>query len=140
GPEVLRTSENLFLSPLCGGELAAERREKGSGVRKSHRAGHVVHLDLNLQGETSMIIVKVGGGPGIDYDALCADIAELHRSGAQIVLVHGGSHETNQLAEALGHPPRFVTSPSGFTSRYTDRRTLEIFMMAYAGKVNKLIV
>ncbi|MFO7170746.1 MAG: [LysW]-aminoadipate kinase, partial [Chloroflexota bacterium] len=87
-----------------------------------------------------MIIVKVGGGPGIDYDALCADIAELHRSGAQIVLVHGGSHETNQLAEALGHPPRFVTSPSGFTSRYTDRRTLEIFMMAYAGKVNKLIV
>jgi acetylglutamate/LysW-gamma-L-alpha-aminoadipate kinase len=50
---------------------------------------------------------------------------------------------TRRLARdqpALGHPPRFVTSPSGYTSRYTDRETLEIFMMAYAGKVNKLIV
>lgn len=87
-----------------------------------------------------MIIVKVGGGVGIDYDALCADIAALWRAGQRLVLVHGGSHETNLLAERLGHPPRFVTSPSGYSSRYTDRETLEIFMMAYAGKVNKLIV
>ena len=87
-----------------------------------------------------MIIVKVGGGVGIDYDALCADIAELWRAGQRLVLVHGGSHETNLLAERLGHAPRFVTSPSGYSSRYTDRETLEIFMMAYAGKVNKLIV
>jgi len=87
-----------------------------------------------------MIVVKVGGGVGIDYDALCADIAELWRAGQRLVLVHGGSHETNVLAERLGHPPRFVTSPSGYSSRYTDRETLEIFMMAYAGKVNKLIV
>jgi acetylglutamate/LysW-gamma-L-alpha-aminoadipate kinase len=87
-----------------------------------------------------MIVVKVGGGVGIDYDALCADIADLWRAGQRLVLVHGGSHETNMLAERLGHPPRFVTSPSGYSSRYTDRTTLEIFMMAYAGKVNKLLV
>ena len=87
-----------------------------------------------------MIIVKVGGGVGIDYDALCADIAALWQAGQRLVLVHGGSHATNMLAEQLGHPPRFVTSPSGYSSRYTDRETLEIFMMAYAGKINKLIV
>lgn len=87
-----------------------------------------------------MIVVKVGGGAGIDYEALCADIAALHTTGQRLVLVHGGSHETNQLAERLGHPPRFVTSPSGYTSRYTDRTTLEIFMMIYAGKINKQIV
>jgi acetylglutamate/LysW-gamma-L-alpha-aminoadipate kinase len=87
-----------------------------------------------------MFVVKVGGGAGIDYGALCADIAQLWAAGQRLVLVHGGSHETNLLAERLGHPPRFVTSPSGYTSRYTDRETLEIFMMAYAGKVNKLIV
>jgi acetylglutamate/LysW-gamma-L-alpha-aminoadipate kinase len=87
-----------------------------------------------------MIVVKVGGGAGIDYDALCADIAGLRVEGRELVLVHGGSHETNLLAERLGHPPRFVTSPSGYTSRYTDRETLEIFIMAYAGKINKLIV
>ena len=87
-----------------------------------------------------MIVVKVGGGAGMDYDALCADIAELSRSGQRLVLVHGGSHETNMLAEQLGHPPRFVTSPSGYSSRYTDRATLELFMMTSAGKVNKLLV
>ncbi|HWQ14583.1 MAG TPA: [LysW]-aminoadipate kinase [Roseiflexaceae bacterium] len=87
-----------------------------------------------------MIVVKVGGGAGMDYDALCDDIAELWRAGTRLVLVHGGSHETNRLAEQLGQPPRFVTSPSGYTSRYTDRRTLEIFLMAVAGKVNKEIV
>ncbi|MEN9935303.1 MAG: hypothetical protein RLZZ387_1882, partial [Chloroflexota bacterium] len=87
-----------------------------------------------------MIIIKVGGGAGMDYDALCADIAELRAAGRRLVLVHGGSNETNLLAEQLGHPPRFVTSPSGYTSRYTDRQTLEIFLMAAAGKVNKTIV
>ena len=51
-----------------------------------------------------------------------------------MVLVHGGSAEANQLGEALGYPPRFITSPSGYTSRYTDRRTLEIFAMAVKGK------
>lgn len=87
-----------------------------------------------------MIVVKVGGGAGIAYDALCADLATLTRAGQRLVLVHGGSHETNTLAERLGHPPRFVTSPSGYTSRYTDRLTLELFLMATAGKVNKVIV
>ena len=76
----------------------------------------------------------------MDYDALCADVAERWRAGEQVVLVHGGSDETNRLAEQLGHPPRFVTSPSGYSSRYTDRQTLEIFLMAAAGKLNKTLV
>lgn len=87
-----------------------------------------------------MLVVKVGGGRGIGYEPVCADLARLHADGRQVLLVHGGSHETNVLAEALGHPPRFVTSASGYESRYTDRRTLEIFEMAYCGKVNKGIV
>lgn len=87
-----------------------------------------------------MIVVKVGGSAGIDYDALCDDLALQVGRGQALVLVHGGSHETNLVAEQLGHPPRFVTSPSGYTSRFTDRQTLEIFAMVYAGKMNKLIV
>jgi acetylglutamate/LysW-gamma-L-alpha-aminoadipate kinase len=87
-----------------------------------------------------VIVVKVGGAAGIDYDALCRDAAELWRHGRRLVLVHGGSAETNRVAEALGHPPRFVTSPSGYTSRFTDRETLEIFEMVYCGKMNKGIV
>ena len=87
-----------------------------------------------------MLVVKVGGSEGIRLDAVCADVAELVRTGRELVLVHGGSHETNVISEKLGHPPRFVTSPSGFRSRRTDRRTLEIFEMVYCGKVNKGIV
>jgi [amino group carrier protein]-L-2-aminoadipate 6-kinase len=87
-----------------------------------------------------MIVVKVGGSAGIDYDALCADVAELWKQGQKLVLVHGGSGETNRIAELLGHPPKFVTSPSGYSSRFTDRETLEIFEMVYCGKMNKGIV
>ncbi len=87
-----------------------------------------------------MIVVKVGGAEGIDLDAVADDVAALWAAGRPMVLVHGGSSETNRVAEALGHPPRFVTSPSGHVSRYTDRATLEVFEMVYAGKVNKGIV
>jgi len=87
-----------------------------------------------------MIVVKVGGSLGIDYDALCEDVAALHKGGRRLILVHGGSAETNRIAEALGHPPRFVTSPSGYTSRFTDRQTLEIFEMVYCGLQNKGLV
>jgi acetylglutamate/LysW-gamma-L-alpha-aminoadipate kinase len=87
-----------------------------------------------------MIVCKVGGADGVDLDALADDMAALVKEGVELVLVHGGSAETNRVAEALGHPPRFVTSPSGFESRHTDRRTLEIFEMVYCGSVNKGIV
>ena len=87
-----------------------------------------------------MIVVKVGGSEGIDLPAVCADVAALMREGQQLVLVHGGSHRTNEVATALGHPPEFVTSLSGFTSRRTDRETLRIFEMVYCGEVNKGIV
>ena len=87
-----------------------------------------------------MIVVKVGGSLGIDYDALCEDVATLYKVGEKLVVVHGGSAETNRIAEKLGHPPQFVTSPSGYSSRFTDRKTLEIFEMVYCGKQNKGLV
>ena len=87
-----------------------------------------------------MHVIKVGGGEGIDLDAVCDDVASLVREGVPLVLVHGGSAETNRLAAALGNPPRVITSPSGYTSRVTDRAALEIFEMAYCGSINKGII
>ncbi len=86
------------------------------------------------------IVIKLGGTEGVDFAAACEDIAALVSQSEQVVVVHGGSAEANTLGEALGTPPRFVTSPSGFTSRYTDRPTLEIFAAAVNGKVNTLLV
>lgn len=87
-----------------------------------------------------ILVVKLGGTEGVDFSAICQDVAEIQVSGKQVVLVHGGSAEANALGEALDYPPRFITSPSGYTSRYTDRRTLEIFAMSVNGKVNTLLV
>lgn len=86
-----------------------------------------------------MIVIKVGGGAGIDIRAVLQDVAALHKAGTPIVLVHGASDETNQLSEKLGIPPRFVTSISGHTSRFTDAATLDAFAMA-SGKLNLRVV
>ena len=84
-------------------------------------------------------VIKIGGAANVDIDGACEDVAALAREGRRLVLVHGGSGDTNQLAEDLGHPPKFVTSTSGHTSRLTDRKTLEIFIMATAA-LNRRIV
>src|SRR3954447_10794084 len=85
------------------------------------------------------IVVKMGGAAGVDLQALCAEIAERWQAGERLVIVHGGSDATNRLAEQLGNPRRMFVSPSGHTSRYTDRRTLEIFAMATAS-INRNLV
>ena len=84
--------------------------------------------------------MKVGGGRSLDIDAIVSDIVSLKAQGLELMLVHGGAQTTNAIAEALGHPPQFVTSESGHVSRRTDRRTLEIFEMIYCGQLNKMWV
>jgi len=87
-----------------------------------------------------MIVVKIGGSQGVALDPICHDIAALAQQGQKVLVVHGGSAETNEVSTRLGHPPRFVTSSSGFTSRYTDRQTLEIFAMVVNGRINTMLV
>jgi acetylglutamate/LysW-gamma-L-alpha-aminoadipate kinase len=89
--------------------------------------------------DTSITVVKLGGTEGVDFSAICCDAVELLKQGHQLVFVHGGSSEANLLGAAVGTPPKMITSPSGYTSRYTDRKTLEIFLMAVNGKVNSLL-
>src|SRR2546428_6807037 len=83
-----------------------------------------------------MIVVKVGGAEGNDIDNVLIDLAPRR----DYVLVHGGSNEVDRLAEALGRPTRWLKSPSGVVSRYTDKETMEVFTMALAGKLNTAIV
>jgi [amino group carrier protein]-L-2-aminoadipate 6-kinase len=87
-----------------------------------------------------MIVVKVGGGTSLNIEAIVADLVALRAAGTELLLVHGGAQTTNAVAEALGHPPQFVTSETGHVSRRTDRRTLEIFEMVYCGQLNKMWV
>ena len=48
-----------------------------------------------------MIVVKAGGGEGLDMEAVCADVGHLVEDGEQVVLVHGGSFETNVISFAI---------------------------------------
>jgi acetylglutamate/LysW-gamma-L-alpha-aminoadipate kinase len=56
------------------------------------------------------------------------------------VLVHGGGVEVTETAAKLGKEQKFIVSPEGFRSRYTDKETIEIYTMVMAGKLNKQIV
>jgi acetylglutamate/LysW-gamma-L-alpha-aminoadipate kinase len=97
-------------------------------------------LQTNQFNQPHLLVVKVGGSAGINYDEVCDDIAQLVRESMNVILIHGGSDETNKVSTQLGKPPRILTSPQGFTSRYTDSETLDIFAMVCAGKMNTRIV
>ena len=46
----------------------------------------------------------------------------------------------DRISEALGKEQKFIVSPGGIKSRYTDKETAEIFTMVMSGKINKMIV
>ena len=57
-----------------------------------------------------------------------------------IIIVHGGGKEVTKVCKQLGKEPKFIKSPSGIKSRYTDKETAEIFTMVLSGRINKAIV
>jgi [amino group carrier protein]-L-2-aminoadipate 6-kinase len=99
-----------------------------------------IHSPAESSFPNRITVVKLGGTDGVDFTAICQDIANIRSSGSKLVLVHGGSEKSNRLSISLGVQPKFITSPTGYTSRYTDRRTLEIFIMAVNGDINTLLV
>jgi len=87
------------------------------------------------------IVIKIGGDllkEGIPHN-LVEEIGILSKD-HELVLVHGGADIVTEIATQLGYPPKFVVSPQGFKSRYTDKKTAEIFTMVMAGKINKEII
>lgn len=85
-----------------------------------------------------VLVVKLGGGAGLDLAASVADLATVAVT-RPLVVVHGVSAEANRLCEENGVPVRMLTSPSGHSSRYTDARTRDLFVEA-ARHVNTQII
>jgi [amino group carrier protein]-L-2-aminoadipate 6-kinase len=87
-----------------------------------------------------MIVVKIGGSvvDGLHSTTL-PDIRRIAKKG-RLVLVHGGGKEVTNIATKLGKEQKFIISPSGVKSRYTDKETAEIYTMVMSGKINKAIV
>jgi acetylglutamate/LysW-gamma-L-alpha-aminoadipate kinase len=87
-----------------------------------------------------MITIKIGGSV-VDnlHPSTIADIKKVAETEG-LIIVHGGGKEVTKVCEQLGKEPKFVTSPSGIKSRYTDKETSEIFTMVISGRINKTIV
>ena len=87
------------------------------------------------------VVVKIGGSlmkEGVP-PALIADVASLAPA-HQIVIVHGGGDVVTDYATRLGKEQRFVVSPEGIRSRYTDKETVEIYQMVMTGLLAKRLV
>ena len=88
-----------------------------------------------------LLVIKMGGSilkEGAS-SALISDLKEILKEN-KAVLVHGGGVEVTEIASKLGKEQKFIVSPEGFRSRYTDKETIEIYTMVMAGKLNKQIV
>ncbi|MEM2139993.1 MAG: [LysW]-aminoadipate/[LysW]-glutamate kinase [Nitrososphaera sp.] len=87
-----------------------------------------------------MIVIKIGGSvvDGLHPSTL-ADIKAIAEK-EQLVFVHGGGKEVTSTATKLGKEQKFIVSPGGVRSRYTDKETAEIYTMVMSGKINKAIV
>ena len=84
------------------------------------------------------VVIKYGGNAMINealQDAVMTDIVLLSSVGVNVVLVHGGGPEINDMLKRIGKESRFVGG-----LRYTDEETVEVVQMVLAGKVNKHLV
>lgn len=84
------------------------------------------------------VVIKYGGNAMINeelQDAVMTDIVLLRSVGVNVVLVHGGGPEINDMLKRIGKESRFVGG-----LRYTDEETVEVVQMVLAGKVNKHLV
>ena len=87
-----------------------------------------------------MITIKIGGSvvDGL-HPSTISDLKKVSEQ-EKVILVHGGGKEVTKISEALGKEQKFIVSPGGIKSRYTDKETAEIFTMVMSGKINKMIV
>ena len=79
--------------------------------------------------ESELLVVKLGGGEGLDLSAACDDLAGLARL-RPLVVVHGVSAIMNQLSGESGVAVQTLTSPSGHSSRYTPPAVRDIYVRA----------
>lgn len=76
-----------------------------------------------------MKVLKIGGSileNFLQNDNLYSVIKQFDES---VAIVHGGGNYLDSHADAFNYSKKFVTSPEGIRSRYTDKNTLEIFTM-----------
>lgn len=80
-------------------------------------------------------VVKIGGNVIDNPDALDAFLKDFASLNGDKILVHGGGKEATRMSESMGIKANMIDG-----RRVTDRQTLDIVTMVYAGLINKRIV
>jgi len=80
-------------------------------------------------------VIKLGGSTLGAHDTSLRDIAEAHKHGARIAVVHGGGAAVSDQLARSGIEPKFVRG-----LRVTDAATLDVVIAVLAGSVNKQLV
>ena len=80
-------------------------------------------------------MIKLGGSTLGAHDTSLRDIAEAHRHGARIAVVHGGGAAVSDQLARSGIEPKFVRG-----LRVTDAATLDVVVAVLAGSVNEQLV
>ncbi len=86
-----------------------------------------------------MIVIKIGGSivEGLN-PSIFDDFNELVKQ-QKVVIVHGGGKDVTRIATSMGKEQKFIISPAGKRSRYTDKETAMIYTMVMSGKISKNI-
>ena len=110
-----------------------ENVKKLSNLDKAYVLVRALPYIQKYHGKT--VVIKYGGNAMINEDlkeAVISDIVLLSCVGINIVLVHGGGPEINDMLNKIGKQSKFVNG-----LRYTDDETIDVVQMVLARKVNK---
>ena len=117
-------------------EKTPEQVTKLSNLEKAYALSRALPYIQKYSGKT--VVIKYGGNAMINEElkeAVISDLVLLSCIGINIVLVHGGGPEINDMLEKIGKESKFVNG-----LRYTDDETMDIVEMVLCGKVNKGLV
>lgn len=82
-----------------------------------------------------LVVIKIGGNIVDSEEALKNFLLDFSQIPHRKVLVHGGGKIASRIGQSLGIEPNMVEG-----RRVTDKETLDVVTMVYAGLINKNIV
>ncbi|MCF7845789.1 MAG: [LysW]-aminoadipate kinase [Candidatus Peribacteraceae bacterium] len=85
-----------------------------------------------------LLVLKFGGGEGIDLESLSKNVAKLQNSDTKIVVVVGANAELSRVQKERGIEPKMITSERGEKSRWTDEATLGLLKEVYGDTAEKV--
>ena len=108
-------------------------------ITNEEKAGVLIEALPYIQKYTGKtIVVKYGGNAMLSDElrnAVISDLVLLSLTGINVVLVHSGGPDINDMLKKIGKKSEFING-----LRYTDEETAEVALMVLAGKTNKQLV